>query len=73
MHESLSLTGNAYFIHFVRAEKIKMCKRLIRPVATYRAESWTLNKDITKWMAVFERKVLRRIFGGVKVNEIWGR
>ena len=50
-----------------------MCKRLIRPVATYRAESWILNKDITKWVAVFERKVLRRIFGGVKVNEIWGR
>jgi len=25
-------------------------------VATYRAESWTLNEDIAKWLASFERK-----------------
>jgi len=40
-------------------------------VATYGAESWLLNKDVAKWLAVFERKVLRRMFGRIKVNENW--
>jgi hypothetical protein len=51
----------------LRAEKIKICKTITRPVAIYRAESWTLNKDIGKWLAFSERKVLRRMFGGIKV------
>jgi len=38
-------------------------------VTTYAAESWTLNKDTATQLANFERKVLRRMFGGVKVNE----
>jgi len=54
-----------------RAEKIKIHKTLIKSVAIYGAESWTLNKDIVKWLAIFERKVLRRMFGGIKVNENW--
>jgi len=27
--------------------------------------------DIVKWLAVFERKVSRRMSGGIKVNESW--
>jgi hypothetical protein len=30
-----------------------------------------LNKDITARLAVFERKVLKRVFAGSKVNENW--
>jgi hypothetical protein len=49
-----------------------MCESaLIIPVATYGAESWALNEDIAKWQATFERKVLRRMFGGIKLNENW--
>jgi len=33
-------------------------------VAKYGANSWTLNKDIAKRMAAFEREVLRKMFGG---------
>jgi len=51
----------------LRAEKIKICKSLTRLVAIYGAESWTLSKDIGKWLAVSERKVLRRMSGGIKV------
>jgi len=40
-------------------------------VATNGAESGTLNKDIANRLAAFERKVLRRRFGGIKVNENW--
>jgi hypothetical protein len=35
-------------------------------VATNGVESWTLNKDIAKRLAVFDRKVLRRISGELK-------
>jgi hypothetical protein len=54
-----------------RAEKVKIYKTLIRPVVTYGAEAWTLNKDIAKGLSVFERKILRRIFRATKVNENW--
>ena len=54
-----------------RAENIKKYKSLIRPVITYGAEA--LNFETTKRLAVFERKVLRRILGAVKINDIWRR
>jgi hypothetical protein len=38
-------------------------------VATNGAESWALNKDTAKRLAAFERKLSRRTFGGIKVNE----
>jgi hypothetical protein len=35
------------------------------------AESLALNKDTAKRLAAFERKVLKRMFGGIKVHEYW--
>ena len=52
-----------------QSRKNKIYYTLTRPVATYKAEAWTLSKDISKRLADFERKVLRRMFGGIKVNE----
>jgi len=40
----------------VANKKIKICKTLIRLVATYGAEYWALDKDIAKRLATFERK-----------------
>jgi hypothetical protein len=37
-------------------------------VTTKRAEFWALNEDIAKRLTVFERKVLRIMFGGINVN-----
>ena len=34
-------------------------------------DSWTLNKGIVKRLAAFERKIRRRMFEGIKVNENW--
>ena len=47
----------------LRAEQIKIYKTLMRPVATYGTESSTLNKDIAKWLAASQRKVLRNVWG----------
>ena len=55
----------------IAAEKIKISKTLIRPVGTYGAESWTLNKDIVKRLVIFERLVLRRMFRGITANGNW--
>ena len=39
----------------------------------YGSESWVLKELDEQKLAVFERKVLRRIYGPVKENEIWRR
>ena len=44
----------------LKAEKIKIYKILIRPVATYGAESWALNKDIAKEMDAFGWKIRKK-------------
>jgi hypothetical protein len=38
-------------------------------MGTYTAENRTLKKGIAKGLAVFERRVLRKMFGGIKVIE----
>ena len=42
-------------------------------MATYGAESSILNEDIANRLAGFERKVSRRMFGGIEVHENWKR
>jgi hypothetical protein len=38
---------------------------------TYASETWVLKETIIQKLLVFERKVLRRIFGPTKENQIW--
>jgi hypothetical protein len=52
-------------------EKIKISNTLIRPVGTYGAECWTLNKGIAKMLVILERKMLRRMCGEIKANGNW--
>jgi hypothetical protein len=40
-------------------------------VVTYGSESWTLTTEEERALAVFERKILRNIYGQVKENELW--
>ena len=49
-----------------------MYKTLIRPVVTYESETWTLLQIDEKMLSVFERKILRSIFGALNEN-IWRR
>jgi len=43
--------------------KVKMCKILVWPVATYGSESWVLRKDDERRLEAFEMKMLRKILG----------
>jgi hypothetical protein len=40
-------------------------------VVNYGSESWTLTVGEERALAVFERKILRKIYGTVKENELW--
>jgi len=52
--------------------KMKLYKALIRPVAIYGSECWILTENIKEKLLVFERKILRRIFGPTqKANGEW--
>jgi sorting nexin-29 len=54
-----------------RELKLKIYKTLIRPIVTYGAEIWTLTKEDENNLRIFERKVIRKIFGPIKKNEEW--
>jgi hypothetical protein len=38
---------------------------------TYASETWVLKETVIQKLLVFERKILRRIFGPTKENQIW--
>jgi len=43
-----------------------------RPIVTYASETWVLKETITtQKLLVFESKILRRILGPTKENQIW--
>ena len=46
--------------------KLQAYVTMIRPIATYASETWSLTKHIEHMLLVFERKIFRRIFGGVQ-------
>ena len=54
-----------------RHSKLQIYRTLVRPVVTYGSESWTLTTEEERTLAVFERKILRKIYGPVKENELW--
>jgi hypothetical protein len=38
---------------------------------TYASETWVMKETIIQKLLVFERKILRRIFGPTKENQTW--
>ena len=47
------------------------CSTLIRPVVTYGAETWTMTKKEEEALLIFEREILRRIYGTKYENGEW--
>jgi len=54
-----------------RSSKLQIYRTLVLPVVTCGSESWTLTMEEERALAVFERKILREIYGPVKENELW--
>jgi hypothetical protein len=51
-----------------RAVKIQVYEKLIRHVATYGVETWTLTVTEENALRMLERKIIRRIYGPVMEN-----
>ena len=49
-----------------RSLKLKIYTTLIRPAVTYGCETWTLSSRNEQQLRIFERKILRKIFGPVQ-------
>jgi hypothetical protein len=52
-----------------RRSKLKLYWRVIRPVVVYGCETWVLKENIIQKLSVFERKILRKIFGPTKKKD----
>lgn len=50
-----------------------MYKTLIRPVVLYGHQTKIMLEEDLQALGVFERRVLRPIFGGVQENGVWRR
>ena len=51
-----------------RRTKLTIYKTLIRPIVLYGHETWTMPVEDQRALAVFERKVLRTIFGELQME-----
>jgi len=49
-----------------RKSKLKLYWTVIRPMVVYGCETWVLKENIIQKLSVFERKILRKIFGPPK-------
>jgi hypothetical protein len=52
-------------------QSAQLYRIVIRPIVTYASETWVLKGAIIQKLLVFERKILRRIFGPTSENQIW--
>ena len=44
---------------------------MIRPVVLYSWETWTVTAKCENSLRIFERQILRKIFGPVNIDNIW--
>jgi hypothetical protein len=55
-----------------RKSKLELYRTLIRPSVTYASETWVLKENSIQKLMIFERKILRKIFGPTKeLNGLW--
>jgi hypothetical protein len=52
-----------------KKSKLQMYQTLVRPVVTYACETWVLKENIKSKLRIFEKKVLRRIYGPTKESD----
>ena len=75
--ERIALRINAYYanLNFFKSRlvtknsKLKLYRAVIRPIVTYASETWVMKENIIQKLLVFERKIIRGIFGPTKENE----
>jgi hypothetical protein len=56
---------------YQKAASCRYTAHWLRSVVTYGSESRTLTMEDERVLAVFESKILRKIYGPVKENKLW--
>jgi hypothetical protein len=77
--ERIALRNKVYFANkkmfqsrlISKRTKLKLYYSVIRPIVTCSCETWILKETIINKLLVFERKILRKIFGPNNENGIW--
>ena len=46
---------------------------MIRPIVTYASETWVFKESICKKLTIFERKIMRKVFGPTRIEEGYWR
>jgi len=55
--------------HMLKSKIIKRSANMvIRPLVTYGSETWTLTKSDENLLRIFKRKILRKIYGPIRVR-----
>ena len=54
-----------------RQTKKQVYKTVIRPTVLYACETWDLTKEWKQRLEIWERKILRKLYGGSKEQEQW--
>jgi hypothetical protein len=79
INNRITLANRNYFglVNILKAKNIKrkykviIYKTLVKPVLMYGLETWVLSKADKLRLGVFERKILRRIYGDICEGAIW--
>ena len=50
---------------------MKIYKTMIRPVVTYLSETWNFTAKYENNLHIFERQILKKIFGPVNIDNVW--
>jgi hypothetical protein len=76
--ERIALGTKAYYANLkffksrlvTKYAKLKLYRTVIRPIVTYASETSVLKETVIQKLLVFEKKILRRMFGPTKENQI---
>jgi hypothetical protein len=79
INNRITLANKSYFgfVNILKAKdinrkyKVVIYKTLIKPVLMYGAEAWILSRVDEARLGVFERKILRRIYGPLCEGTTW--
>ena len=52
---------------------LQLYNMLIRPVVTYASETWLLKENVIKKLTIFERRIMRKIFGPTRTDDGYWR
>ena len=53
--------------------KLQLYNTLIRPTVTYASETWVLKENIINKLMIFEREIVRKIFGATRSDDGYWR